>query len=340
MATLNDVARVAGVSRATVSLICRNSPLVAARTRERVERAMVEVGYVYNRSAANLRSSRTNIVGLVIPEIANPLYAEVLAGVEAALDPMGKQVFIASTNESVERQDYLLNRLLEMRVDGLIISAATGTTPQMLAAYERAGVAVVQALRSLDATRFDYSGTDNRSGVERATGYMLELGHREVAFIGSSVATSVSRERHRGYCDAMAACGLSPRPEHVTQCRPAFGDAADATRALLRQPVAPTALVCFNDIIAFGATLALYECALEPGRDVSIIGFDDIEWARSWRPALTTMAIDPRRIGLEAGRLMLERLGAPGPAAPRTVLHEATLVARSTCAPRPGGPPS
>jgi LacI family transcriptional regulator len=332
MATLNDVARAAGVSRATVSLVCRNSPLVAVKTRARVERAMVEVGYVYNRAAANLRSSRSNTIGLVIPEIANPLYAEVLAGVEEAVGRHDQQVLVASTNESLDRQEHLLTRMLEMRVDGLIISAATGTTVAMLAAYARSGVPVVQVLRAVDPTHLDYSGTSNRIGARLATQHVLSLGHRRVAFIGSSVATSVSDERRRGYNDALAARGLSADPAAITQCRPTFGDAADAVRTMLSQPDAPTALVCFNDIIAFGATLALYELGLEPGADVAVIGFDDIEWAQSWRPALTTMAIQPRQIGADAGRLLRERLQAPDAPA-RVVLSEARLMVRNTCAP-------
>lgn len=331
MTTLNDVARTAGVSRATVSLVCRSSPLVAAKTRARVERAMVEVGYVYNRAAANLRSSRTNTIGLVIPEIANPLYAEVLAGVEEAIEPFDQHVLVASTNESLERQEHLLMRMLEMRVDGVIISAATGTTAAMLAGCVRSGVPVVQVLRAVDPVRLDYSGTSNRVGVRRATEYLLDLGHRRVGFIGSSVATSVSDERRRGYRDALAARRLRADPACITQCRPEFGDAADATRALLSQSDPPTALVCFNDIIAFGATLALYELGLEPGVDVSVIGFDNIAWAENWRPALTTMAIEPRQIGHQAGRLLLERLRTPTSAA-RVVLSEARLVIRNTCA--------
>jgi LacI family transcriptional regulator len=167
---------------------------------------------------------------------------------------------------------------------------------------------------------------------------MIGLGHRRIGFIGSAVATSVSTERYSGYCDALSAFGLVLDPALIATCRPAFGDAADATRNLLARSPAPTALVCFNDIIAFGATLALYEQGLEPGPDVSIIGFDDIEWAASWRPALTTMAIAPKQVGHEAGRLLLQRIGKEAEA-PQSVLSEATLVVRKTCA-APRRPPS
>jgi LacI family transcriptional regulator len=313
MTTLKDVARVAGVSRATVSLVCRNSPLVAAKTRARVEQAMAEVGYVYNRSAANLRSSRTDTIGLVIPEIANPVYAEILQGIEKCMAPLGKQVVMASTSESLEVQDRILQRMLEMRVDGLIISAATGSAPSTFDACIRAGVPVVQVLRSVDSARLDYAGTDNRAGAGRATRHLLSLGHTRLAFLGSSVATSVSHDRYLGYCDALQEKGL--------------GDAAAAAHRLLSSANPPTALVCFNDIVAFGVTMALYERGQEPGRDVSVIGFDNIEWAENWRPALSTMSISALEIGRHAGELLSRRL-QDKEEAPQRMISEATLIER------------
>lgn len=327
MTTLKDVARVAGVSRATVSLVCRNSPLVAAKTRARVEQAMAEVGYVYNRSAANLRSSRTDTIGLVIPEIANPVYAEILQGIEECMAPLGKQVVMASTSESLEVQDRILQRMLEMRVDGLIISAATGSAPSTFDACIRAGVPVVQVLRSVDSARLDYAGTDNRAGAGRATRHLLSLGHTRLAFLGSSVATSVSHDRYLGYCDALQAKGLSVDQELVASCLPKIGDAAAAAHRLLSSANPPTALVCFNDIVAFGVTMALYERGQEPGRDVSVIGFDNIEWAENWRPALSTMSISALEIGRHAGELLSRRL-LDKEEAPQRMISEATLIER------------
>ena len=308
MTTLKDVAKVAGVSRATVSLVCRESPLVAEKTRKKVERAMAEVGYVYNRSAANLRSSQSNTVGLIIPDIANPVYADLLTGIEDVLDPLGKVVFVADTNELFERQSRFLLRMLEMRVDGLIISTVSGTSPDVLTPYAREGVPVVQVLRMMDGAPFDYAGINNRLGSRRAAEHLLGLGHQRLAFIGSSISPSVNEERYQGFCEAVEACALLPEAMPAITCRHSYGDAALATKTLLAKPLPPTALVCFNDVIAFGATLGLYELGLVPGHDVSVIGFDDIEGAASWRPPLATMSIEARLIGRQAATFLAQRM--------------------------------
>ena len=244
MSTLLDVARVAGVSRATVSLVCRGSPLVAKKTRLKVERAMAEVDYVYNRSAANLRSSLTNTVGLIIPDIANPIYADLLAGVEAVLEPLGKAVFIADTKESIERQSHFLTRMLEMRVDGLIISTVAGTSPDSLTPYARIGKPVVQVLRRIEGAPFDYAGINNRLGTRRATEHLLALGHTRIGFIGSAISPSVNAERYRGFCEAIVAHGLVPEAMPVTTCSHAFGAAAATTKQLVTRTPAPTGLIC------------------------------------------------------------------------------------------------
>ena len=329
--TLEDVARHAGVSRATVSLVCRSSPLVADNTRERVEAAMAQLGYVYNRGAANLRSSRSRLVGLVLPDLSNPVFAEVVSGVEAACDAEGLHVLVVHSGDSRERQAELLQRLLEMRVDGLIISAATGTTQDDVSAYARSDIPVVQVLRRFAPDVLDYAGTDNHAGIQHATEHMLALGHQRVAFIGNASATSVSHERHEGYLHALREAGIAARPEYSVSCHQNLDDASRTAQALLDLPEPPTALVCFSDVIAFGATLGLYQRGLEPGRDVSVMGFDDVPWARSWRPALSTMAIAPRDIGRAAGGLLLRRIAAPG-VEPLSHISDAVLVQRASTA--------
>ncbi|HTH61105.1 MAG TPA: LacI family DNA-binding transcriptional regulator [Paraburkholderia sp.] len=336
MTTLNDVARLARVSRATVSLVCRDSPLVAEKTRQRVKEAMRECGYIYNRTAANLRSSRTNTVGLIVPEISNPIYADILAGIEASLEPLGKFVLLASTGESLERQDHFLQRMLEIQVDGLILSGATGTGVDAVEACVAAGVPIVQVLRQFDTTSLDYAGTDNLRGVHSATQYLVRLGHRRIAYLGSSVALTVNADREAGYALALRDDGVAPDPQLVATCPPRYNDAARAALSLLRLDSPPTAIVCFNDVIACGATLGIYELGLEPGRHVSVVGFDDIEAAANWRPAMTSMSIRAREIGEHAGALLAERIDGSRTER-KMVLSEAKLVERDSCAPPPNG---
>ncbi len=293
---------------------------------------MVEVGYVYNRSAANLRSSQTNTVGLIIPDIANPVYSDLLSGVEEVLDRLGKVVFVADTNELLDRQSHFLMRMLEMRVDGLIISTVSGTSPTALSPYIRESVPVVQVLRMMDGAPLDYAGINNRLGARRATDYLLELGHKQIAFIGSSVSPSVNQERYKGFCDAFQNRGLAHESMPAVTCRHSYGAAAQAAKTVVAGSPSPTALVCFNDIIAFGATLGLYELGLVPGQDVSVIGFDDVEAAASWRPPLATMSIEARLIGKQAASLLAQRM-EDHDLPVRSLVTEAVLQKRESCSP-------
>lgn len=294
---------------------------------------MVEVGYIYNRSAANLRSSLTNTVGLIIPEIANPIYSDLLSGIEDILIPLGKTVFIADTSESNDRQSRFLQRMLEMRVDGLIVSMVAGTPVEAFAPYARIGIPVIQVLRRIEDAPLDFAGINNRLGTRRATEHLLQLGHRHMGFLGSITSPSVNQMRYLGFCDALAANNLSPETMPAAVCKHSFSEAAIAAKQLItsHQPT-PTALVCHNDLIAFGATLGLYELGLTPGQDVSLIGFDDIEAAANWRPPLTTMSIEARQIGRHAGTLLANRM--ENMALPVcSLVSEAVLKQRETTAP-------
>jgi LacI family transcriptional regulator len=330
MPTLNDVARLAGVSRSTVSLVLRSSPLVAEDTRERVLESMHACGYVYNRQAANLRAESTQTVGIIVSDFTNPFYAELAAGAESVLDQGGQVAFITHTEESLPRQERFLRRMLEQRVDGVLISAAGGTRASAFQPFVDADIPVVQMLRAVDARRFDYISGDNRLGVSFATEHVIQLGHRRIAYLGTSVASSVSEERRDGYVDALTRHGVAIDPALERSCLPRWNDAKQAMNTLLALPQPPSALVCFNDLLALGAMLAISDAGRRPGRDFAVVGFDDIELASVWRPGLTTVAVRPREIGREAGRILLERIaGARRPA--ERVLLAPRLVVRESC---------
>jgi LacI family transcriptional regulator len=333
MATLTDVASHAGVSRSTVSLVLRGSPLVADATRARVEVSMRTCGYVYNRHAANLRAARTQTIGLVVSDITNPFYGELVAGVEAVLEAAGNVVFITNTEESGERQGRFLRRMLEQRVDGVLISAASGTRPSAFDAFADAGIPVVQMLRAVDTRRFDYVTGDNRLGTSLATDCLIGLGHRRIAYLGTRVKSSVTDERLEGFRDTLRRHGLASDPRHVASCLPNWQEAKRAMAAMLAALPLPTGLVCFNDLIALGAMLAIAESGRQPGREIAVFGFDDIELASAWRPSLSTIAVQAREMGHEAGRLLLQRIEAPTRAPDRVLLAPRLVVRESSGAP-------
>ena len=331
--TLTEVAGHAGVSRSTVSLVLRGSPLVAAETRERVQAAMAALGYIYNRGAATLRAARTQTVGLLVCELNNPFYAELTAGVDDVLDAEGFVAFIANTAEQPERQERFLQRMREHNVDGVILCPAAGTPPDLLDRLDRWRLPAVQALRSVSDAGRDYAGVDYQAGVETLVDHLVGLGHRRIAFVGGTLDHSAYAARHAGFTAAMRRHGLTDHP--VLRCPLTRRSGAEVADDLLNRPQSPTAALCYNDVVALGLMLGLEARGLRAGRDLAVTGFDDVPEAALSRPALTTVATSARQIGQEAARLLLRRIADPqGP--PERIILPRRLVVRSSCgAPTP-----
>jgi len=326
--TLLDVARHAGVSRSTVSLVLRESPLVADDTRRLVRASMETLGYVYNRGAANMRAGRTKTIGLVVCEITNPFFAELTAGVDNVLDAAGIAPFLANTNEMVERQDRFLLRMREQNVDGVIICPAAGSTSELLERMRQWDMPCVQALRHVSAREGDYAGSDYELGMEQITEHLIRLGHKRIAFIGGDRAHSALTSRRAGFTAAMRRYDLLTDLILKTPLTRRAG--ADAVGDLLARRDPPTAAVCFNDIVAFGVMLGLSDRGRLAGRDFAVAGFDDVPEAALSRPGLTTVATQPFQIGEEAARLLLRRIeDRNGP--PERVILPTRLIVRETC---------
>ncbi|MFG1226768.1 LacI family DNA-binding transcriptional regulator [Xanthobacter wiegelii] len=326
---LKDVAAHAGVSRATVSLVLRKSPLVKAETRAKVEEAMAGLGYVYNRSAANLRSGASRTVGLVLCEITTPNFAQLTAGIDEVLGTEGYMAFIGNAAEDAARQREVLVRMQEHGVDGLVVVASENTRADALEEGACARMPCVLAQRRVEGFPADYVGPDYGAGMELITEHLIALGHRNIAFIGGvrRIAPLAERmagfhralRRHRLKSGAVVPCAVIDRSSGYT-----------AARELLAKGDIPSAIVCYNDVVAFGVMLALDERGLVPGRDVAVVGCDDVDEAGLHRPALTTFTTDPRVVGREAARLLLRRIAHPE--RPREeIIIPPRLVIRQSC---------
>lgn len=325
--TLVDVAKRAGVSRATASLVLRNSPMVADKTRDRVRAAMEELGYVYNRGAANLRAGRTHTVGLLVCDINNPFFAEMTAGVDAALSEAGWVAFMANSAESPERQDQFLQRMREHNVDGVIVCPAAGTSPDLPERLRRWELPCVQALRFVSRDG-DYAGVDYEFGIEQVASHLIRLGHRRIALAGGDRMHSATQARYRGFKAALERNGLDG--SLIVRSPLTRRGGIDAINALLDRPDPPTAVVCFNDVVAFGVMLGLEARGLRAGRDIAVTGFDDVPDACLSRPPLTTVATSAYHVGEEAARLLLRRLADPQHT-PEQVILPTRLVVRESC---------
>lgn len=335
--TLRQIAQRAGVSTGTVSMVLNHNPLVAAATREHVQRIIREIGYVYDRSAAQLRKKRSNIVGVSVCDLRNPYFAEVAAGIEASLDELGQALFLCNAGESVARQTRFLETLREYSVAGVLLTPAVGTRRSDVDRLFEWRVPVVMVSRHVRGMAADYAGSDNRLAAVLATRHLVGLGHRRIAFVGVNRRTTTGQDRVSGYGKALREAALPASPELLVECE-AFREAGfAAVQSLMRLACPPTGVVCFNDLLAFGAMLGLRHLGLEPGRDCSVVGIDDVAEAALWMPALTTVAIDANGIGRAAGRVLLQRIAAPD-AAVRRVALPPRLVVRASCGPAPAAP--
>jgi len=327
--TVNDIARACGVSRATVSLVLRGSPLVHAETRSRVELELKKQGYVYNRAAANLRRRTSSSIALVINDLSNPFFAEFAMGVDEALAGEGYVTLLGSTGESPERQQAVLSSLMEHSPAGIILSPAEHSDGAQLRHLMGPGASVLVFNRELPGADYDFLALDNRRGARLATEHLLSLGHRRIAFYGGHADSSSCQERRHGYTDAMTAAGVAPDPACLIECTPSRVEAARETNNLFARAPNVTAAVCYNDNVALGLKLGLIARGVRPGLDFALTGFDDIPEASQTTPPLTTLAVEPRERGRQAAELLLQRVKNPD-APVRHIVAPVQLVVRGS----------
>lgn len=329
--TVVDIARAAGVSKSTVSLVLQASPLVNEQTRAKVNAAIRELGYVYNRGAANLRQTASSkIVGIVVNDLTNSFFAELAVGMDMVMQSAGYVQFLANTAESVDRQREVIASMREHGISGLIISPARGTEAADLKPLTAAGVPVVGVVRNVAGAKISSLTSDNHAGARAATEHLIALGHRRIAFLGGFSDTAVSSERMQGYRETLATAGIAPDAALVVTSAPSrAGGVAAIERAMLIAD-GPTAALCFNDAVAFGVCDGLRARGREPGRDFGVVGFDDVIEAESAVPALTTVSVDPQGMGRRAAQMLLKQINS-GRVEPETIVSSVRLVVRQSC---------
>jgi LacI family transcriptional regulator len=323
--TLNDIAEHAGVSRATVSLVLRNVPSVAAGTRRRVKNSMQELGYVYNRAAASLRTQRSHAIGLIVSDIANPFFAEVIVAIERRLDQAGYVTLLGNTSEDPKKEDRVWRTMHEFPADGLLICPTLRSDSEPAPAP---GVPTVAFARFLPGV--DFVGADNAAGAEIAVKHLRSIGHRRIAFLGGDPRRSTGRERYRGYVAALQSFGQAVDESLVAPTLPNRAGGREGLSRLLAQREAPTAALCFNDVVAFGAIDALYQHRKIPGVNFGIVGFNNVAEAAQSHPGLTTIDTSPANLGEAAADLLLQRMAAPE-APIRRIILEPRLIVRASC---------
>jgi LacI family transcriptional regulator len=328
--TVIDIARAAGVSKSTVSLVLQGSSTPREETRARVTEAMERLGYVYNRGAANLRQAKSKIIGIVVNDLTNSFFAELAVGMDMIVQSAGYVQFMAHSGEDVDRQSELIASMREHGIAGLILSPARGTTVADLKPVVDSGLPVVLAVRNLPGAKVSSLLSDNYAGAKLAVQHLVGLGHRRISFIGGFPDTQVFTERTQGYLDAMDEAGLSVDDESIVSVVPTRAGGADGVAHALRsRGTVPTAAACFNDAVAFGVCDGLRAQRLEPGRDFSVVGFDDVIEARTAVPALTTVSVNPQRLGQQAAQLLFKQINSGGGSI-ETIRSAVRLVVRQS----------
>jgi LacI family transcriptional regulator len=334
---MDDVARAVGVSKSSVSRALNGVPSgVTADVAERVLRAVDELGYVPNAIAASLKNQRTKTVGLILPDLGNPFFALVAAGIEAVISDAGYTLLIANTANDHDREPALTRTLLERQVDALLIASTGPSGAHLRLAMDR-GVHVVLLDSHPRRLTTDCVMVDNRRGGADAMGHLLALGHTDIGVITGLLANdSSASERLAGAKRALAGTGVKLQPERCISGDYEMASAEEGARALLAASNRPTALFVTNNLMTLGALRAIAQLGLSVPDDLSLVGFDDMDWYPVANPPITAVAQPAYEIGVRAAERLLLRIHSRRALKPEKILLPTELIVRASTAPPHG----
>jgi len=310
--TLQDVARVAGVSTATVSRTLSNPDVVSESTRTRVATAVQETGYRINRAARNLRTQRAHSVLVLLPDLANPFFAPILEGISRYVSRKGYAMLIASTQQVHDSGERLIDYLDDARADGMIILDG-GLEAEVVATLENAPQSkrILFACEWVDNASFASVRCENRRGAGMAVTHLHDLGHRKIAHVTGPAGNVLMHARKEAFVAAVADCGLALAPEWIIQGDFTLAAGCAAAQAWIALEDRPTAVFCASDQLAMGFIAELSRHNFRVPQDVSVMGFDDIDLAEQFIPPLTSIRQDRLLIGETAAKMLMERIENP-----------------------------
>jgi DNA-binding LacI/PurR family transcriptional regulator len=309
--TIKDIAKRAGVAHTTVSRALRGSPLIAHETSQRIRAIAAELGYYPSAAARSLKTNRSQVIGVIVSHIADPFFSEILQGIDDLAQQSGYSLFIAAAQHDPEREKAIVKTMREHRVDGVIL-CSTPFSPEQSQQLLAHDIPIV-VVNNQAAEDYRYSiYHDDLDGSRQLTRHLLELGHRRIGYLGNALSGRTNHERLSGFQQEMTSSGIAVSPAYIHLVN--GGAAEDGLAGIdyfLHLPLRPTALVCYNDLLAVGALKGLDQAGLHVPGQFSITGFDNIVYSEFTNPPLTTFDQPKRFIGTEAARMMLELLNAP-----------------------------
>ena len=330
---LSDVAKRAGCSTATVSRVLNKPDGVDSELRARVDTAVGELGYLRNGAARALRSRRTRTIGAVIPTLDHAIYARLLAALQGFTSEHGYSLLVTTSGFQIDQELRQARLLVERGAEGLVL-VGHSHSPELYAALDRHGIPSVNTYSYLPDSRHASVGFDNRAAARQVAEYLLDLGHREFALIvGFRKDNDRVKDRVEGALEAIARRGLPVAQTLIVEEPYSIEGGREGLRRVVADGRRPTALICGSDVLAFGAIIECDSKAIAVPKELSIAGFDDLEFAAHLRPPLTTIRVPASEMGRRAGEFLLAKI-AGQPHAPHYPL-ETSLILRQSTAPPP-----
>jgi len=327
--TMSDVAARAGVSKTTVSHVLNNTRFVEEKTRQQVLQAIAELGYRPSTIARSLTTNRTQTVGVIVSDVSNYFFAEILRGIEDVLMPESYGLVVCNTAETLEREGHYLDLLLRQRVDG-VIDAATSQKWNILTEFGTHQIPVVFLDRVFEGMEGPFVGVDNIRGAYLGASHLIACGHRRIGILAGFQRLSTMRERLAGFRRALQEHSIALPEEWIVTSLLSVKGGWEAMRQILTLPDRPTAVFISNNLLSLGALSALKELGLRCPEDVALIGFDDHPWAAVSDPPLTVVRQPAQRLGQVAAGILLNLIKNE-PVEESHVLLNCELVIRHSC---------
>jgi LacI family transcriptional regulator len=332
MATLQDVAKKAGVATMTVSRVVNRTGYISQATIDRVESAIAELGYEPNTLARSLRSKKTNTLALVVTDINNPFFTQLARGVEDVASSAGYMVIFGNTDESVDKEQTYLRMLFQKQVDGILLVPAQ-SAPASVEAIRRKGTPMVVLDRWVPGIQADIVRSDSEAGAYELTRYLIDLGHQRIAILTGPRTVSTAEDRVNGFRRALSAAGLPA--DYGTVLYGEFNQASgvDMVRQTLSSYPLITAILAANNLIAIGALKELREQGRRVPQEISLVGFDDLPQPLVTFPFLTVVSQPAYDMGRQAAELLLYRMEHPDEPYQEIILPCELIVRQSSAAP-------
>lgn len=331
--TIDDVAKLAGVSIATVSRALHKPAVVSEKTRDKVNTAVAQTGYTQNAMARNLRLDRTGMVVVLVPDISNPFFSEILSGIEFVATREGYNILIGNTNNDPAREHIYANYVRSNLADGILL--LNGHVPVDEADFGKNGSGrsfppMVALCERIPGLNYPSVLIDNVSASKIATEYLIDLGHKDIVHVAGPADNILTKDRRTGFFVALEEAGIIENQDRIYYGDFSIESGKQVFAEIMKRQPKPTAVFCANDEMAMGVISAAREAGFDLPNDLSVVGFDDIQFSESFHPSLTTIHQPRRQIGAVAMEQLVDLLANPEAEKDKVTILDSKLMIRES----------